>query len=223
MKVVYATHDELDIPVGKLVVLGTNNQTVYIDVLNGLRERNDLVSIYDDQYESQSIHKSVDFVGDLLAFEGLSTSNTNALIKEITKGMSVEETDTLQKLNKQLLDWMQSKLFMIDLPLTVTNDMDIKNIFKYAKIHLQSSFLTQPYDIIKMLIKLHSETNDNSLIVVNNLASYLNTDQIAEVSFLCNSTGITLLNIEYSQDSHNNYPNSCDYYYIDNDFIDWHN
>jgi CRISPR type II-A-associated protein Csn2 len=223
MKVVYATHDEINIHKGKLVVLETSNQTVYIDVLNGLRERNDLVNIYDDQYESQSIHKSVDFIGDLLAFEGLSTSSTNALIKELTKGMSVEETDTIQKLNKQLLDWMQSKLFMIDLPLVVTTDIDVKNIFKYAKIHLPSSFLTQPYDIIKMLIKIHSESNDNTLIVVNNLASYLTIDQITEVSYLCNSTGISLLNVEYSQNRHNNYPNSCDYYYIDKDFIDWHN
>lgn len=223
MKMSYMTHNKMDDLDGKLTVVATSNQRVYLDFINGLKDKNDLIQLYNNQYDSLEKSKWVDFIGDLANYEGMSSRNITALIKEIVKGMSNEDINKFQSMNKSMINMIQEKLFMIDVPLEVTVDLDLKNIFKYAKIHINSALLSNPYDTINMLIKVHLESNDFSLIVLNNLANYLNHDQVTEISSLCNQTGISLVDIEYVNSSDAGIFKGCPYYYIDQDFIDWYN
>ncbi|MCT6859550.1 MAG: type II-A CRISPR-associated protein Csn2, partial [Apilactobacillus sp.] len=194
----------------------------YIDILNGLKDRNDLIKIYDGSYNELDKSKYIDFYGDLINFDGLVTKQINGLVKKTLDYLDNDDINYIQKSVSQLNDYLQEKLFMIDLPLKVTKDVDIKKVIKNLDIHLDSSIISNPYDILEMLIRLKVETNSDSIIVINNLANYLDDDQLRSIQQLCKESEVSILDIEFNSDCIDRF-NFCQYYFIDNDFVDWYN
>lgn len=62
------------------------------------------------------------------------------------------------------------------------------------------------------------------MIVVNNLANYLNSDQLQSIEKLCKEFEVPLLDIEFGKnnDINNTDFSFCQYYFIDDNFVDWH-
>ncbi len=222
MIISYDSHDGMPELEDNLVIVSTENQHVYIDILNGLKDRNDLIKIYDGNYNELDKSKHIDFYGDLINFDGLVTKQINALVKRTVDYLDNDDINYIQKSVSQLNDYLQEKLFMIDLPLKVTKDVDIKKVIKNLDIHLDSSIINKPYDILEMLIRLKVETNSDSIIVINNLANYLDDDQLRSIQKLCKELEVSILDVEFNSECIDRF-NFCQYYFIDNDFVDWHN
>ncbi|CAI2579776.1 hypothetical protein AKUA2003_04550 [Apilactobacillus kunkeei] len=222
MIISYDSHDGMPEVKDNLVIVSTENQHVYIDILNGLKDRNDLIKIYDGSYNELDKSKYIDFYGDLINFDGLVTKQINGLVKKTLDYLDNDDINYIQKSVSQLNDYLQEKLFMIDLPLKVTKDVDIKKVIKNLDIHLDSSIISNPYDILEMLIRLKVETNSDSIIVINNLANYLDDDQLRSIQQLCKESEVSILDIEFNSDCIDRF-NFCQYYFIDNDFVDWYN
>ena len=125
-------------------------------------------------------------------------------------------------MNSQLYTLVQQCLFMIDLPLEVTYDWDLKKLFKYCKIHFNADTMQNPYAIIESIIKIHLECGLKSAVGITNVAHYLNQQQIADLSKLTISTGISTLLVEFTDMKSQELYTNCDFYYIDEDFVDWH-
>ena len=51
MKMNYEGHKPLELLSGTITVLGTNNRSVYSDVILGLQGFNDKISFFDDDYQ----------------------------------------------------------------------------------------------------------------------------------------------------------------------------
>lgn len=222
MIISYDSHDGMPEVKDNLVIVSTENQHVYIDILNGLKDRNDLIKIYDCSYNELDKSKHIDFYGDLINFDGLVTKQINALVKKTVDYLDNDDINYIQKSVSQLNNYLQEKLFMIDLPLKVTKDVDIKKVIKNLDIHLDSSIINNPYDILEMLIRLKVETNSDSIIVINNLANYLDDDQLRSIQQLCKESEVPILDIEFNSQCIDRLK-FCQYYFIDEDFVDWHN
>lgn len=222
MIISYDSHDGIPSINDDLVIIGTENHCVYIDILNGLKDRNDLIKVYDSNYNEMDKSKYIDFYGDLINFDGLVSNQVNALIKKIVDYLGNDDINYIQNCVSKLNDYLQEKLFMIDLPLRVTKDVDIKKAIKNLDIHLDSSIINNPYDILEMLIRLKVETNSDSIIVLNNLANYLDDDQLNDIQQICKESKVPILDIEFNSDCIDRFK-FCQYYFIDNDFVDWHN
>ncbi|CAI2579383.1 hypothetical protein HW41_03000 [Apilactobacillus kunkeei] len=222
MIISYDSHDGIPSIDDDLVIIGTENHGVYIDILNGLKDRNDLIKVYDSSYNEMDKSKYIDFYGDLINFDGLVSKQVNALIKKIVDYLDNDDINYIQKCVSKLNDYLQEKLFMIDLPLRVTKDVDIKKAIKNLDIHLDSSIINNPYDILEMLIRLKVETNSDSIIVLTNLANYLDDDQLNDIQQICKESKVPILDIEFNSDCIGRFK-FCQYYFIDDDFVDWHN
>lgn len=224
MIISYDTHDKIEPLDDDLMIIKTSSQSVYLDILNGLNDRNDLIKVFDNEYNKLEKSKYIDFYGDLISFNGLSTKQISSIIKKVVGYFDNDDIDYIQESISSLNNFIQEKLFFWDIPLLITQDIDIEKTIKKLNIHLNPDIEGNPYDIIELLIRLKMETQDKSLIVVNNLANYLNNDQLQSIEKLCKEFKVPLLDIEFCK---NNDINStdfsfCQYYFIDDNFVDWH-
>ncbi|TMT00581.1 type II-A CRISPR-associated protein Csn2 [Apilactobacillus kunkeei] len=224
MIISYDTHDKIEPLNNDLMIIETSSQSVYLDILNGLNDRNDLIKVFDNEYNKLEKSKYIDFYGNLISFNGLSTKQINSVVKNIVGYFDNDDIDYMQKTISSLNNFIQEKLFFLDIPLLITQDIDIEKTIKKLNIHLNPGIEGKPYDIIELLIRLKMETQDKSLIVVNNLANYLNSDQLQSIEKLCKEFEVPLLDIEFGKnnDISNTDFSFCQYYFIDDNFIDWH-
>ncbi|WP_326866354.1 type II-A CRISPR-associated protein Csn2 [Apilactobacillus kunkeei] len=224
MIISYDTHDKIEPLDDDLMIIKTSSQSVYLDILNGLNDRNDLIKIFDNEYNKLEKSKYIDFYGDLISFNGLSTKQISSIIKKVVGYFDNDDIDYMQRNISSLNNFIQEKLFFWDIPLLITQDIDIEKTIKKLNIHLNPDIEGNPYDIIELLIRLKMETQDKSLIVVNNLANYLNSDQLQSIEKLCKEFEVPLLDIEFGKnnDINNTDFSFCQYYFIDDNFVDWH-
>ncbi|CAI2581107.1 type II-A CRISPR-associated protein Csn2 [Apilactobacillus nanyangensis] len=224
MIISYDTHDKIEPLDDDLMIIKTSSQSVYLDILNGLNDRNDLIKVFDNEYNKLEKSKYIDFYGDLISFNGLSTKQISSIIKKVVGYFDNDDIDYMQRNISSLNNFIQEKLFFWDIPLLITQDIDIEKTIKKLNIHLNPDIEGNPYDIIELLIRLKMETQDKSLIVVNNLANYLNSDQLQSIEKLCKEFEVPLLDIEFGKnnDINNTDFSFCQYYFIDDNFVDWH-
>ncbi|TMT02448.1 type II-A CRISPR-associated protein Csn2 [Apilactobacillus kunkeei] len=224
MIISYDTHDKIEPLNDDLMIIETSSQSVYLDILNGLNDRNNLIKVFDNEYNKLEKSKYIDFYGNLISFNGLSTKQISSIIKKVVGCFDNDDIDYMQRNISSLNNFIQEKLFFWDIPLLITQDIDIEKTIKKLNIHLNPDIEGNPYDIIELLIRLKMETQDKSLIVVNNLANYLNSDQLQSIEKLCKEFEVPLLDIEFGKnnDINNTDFSFCQYYFIDDNFVDWH-
>ncbi|WP_295773655.1 type II-A CRISPR-associated protein Csn2 [uncultured Limosilactobacillus sp.] len=221
MKVVYETHQTIDVKPGKITVLATNNQTVYLELIRGMKDMNESIHFYDDDYKEVDHNKAMDWDGDVVADLSLEKTYSTEIIKYINQSLTDEERRQLDQAGLEFYTAIQDKLLMVDIPLEVSFDGDIKRMMKYAQIHFPKEINNDPYGIIEADLKIHLECDDQSIIGLTNVAHYLTLDQISHLVEINDHLQTKVLLVEFTESRNQDaYPN-CDYYYIDEDFVDW--
>lgn len=222
MKISYAAHKGIELSSKKPTVIAPNNPTVYHDFVVGLSSFNDKVKLFDDTFESVEVKDAIDWQGDVGLSDGVSENYSSGIYKQLEAVLTDDQRKSITDMNSQLYTLVQQCLFMIDLPLEVTYDWDLKKLFKYCKIHFNADTMQNPYAIIESIIKIHLECGLKSAVGLTNVAHYLNQQQIADLSKLTISTGISTLLVEFTDMKSQELYTNCDFYYIDEDFVDWH-
>ncbi|MHA8111463.1 type II-A CRISPR-associated protein Csn2 [Lactobacillaceae bacterium Melli_B4] len=220
MIVSYITHYKWKLKPGEILILGTDNPVVYRDLTVGLSYENENVNILNDLYDSLKTSHVINWIGDLTNYQ-ISRPIENA-VRTIASNLNETQINQLHAATNQLFTIVQDCLFMTNLPLQVNNDGDLLKIFKYCNIDLEKSISNNPYAIIEALVNMQIETGDDKVIGLTNVAHYLDADQIEELSLLCKDTGITLISVEFTTLASQYRYRSCNFYHIDEDFVDWH-
>lgn len=220
MKISYAAHKEIQINDQHPTVIATNNPTVYHDLIVGLGVFDDKVKMYDDSFNAVEIKDAVDWQGDVGLNGGVSEKYNSNILKQLETVLTDDQRKSITDINNQLYTLIQQCLFMIDLPLEVTYDWDLKKLFKYCKIHFNSQTMQNPYAIIESIIKIHLECGLKSAVGLTNVAHYLNQQQINDLSKLVSSTGISTILVAFTDLKSQELYTNCDFYYIDEDFVD---
>ncbi|WP_283580273.1 type II-A CRISPR-associated protein Csn2 [Ligilactobacillus aviarius] len=221
MKMNYEGHKPLELLSGTITVLGTNNRSVYSDVILGLQGFNDKISFFDDDYQRIDISKAMDWDGDIIDSQNLMSKYNTELVNALVASITDEQRNKINKCENDLYTAIQDAMLYMDLPLEVSYDGDLKKVFKNSKIHLAPSICMNPYVIIETDFKLHKECNDTSCIGLSNVANYLSQDQLREIIKLNAELKTSALIIEFIKLEDFNFYKNCDCYYIDEDFVDW--
>ncbi|AEB74121.1 type II-A CRISPR-associated protein Csn2 [Lentilactobacillus buchneri] len=222
MKISYAGHQEIELNSKNPTVIATNNPTVYHDLVVGLSSFSDKVKVFDDNFELVEVKDVIDWQGDVGLSDGVSDKYNSGIFKQLEAVLTDDQRKSITDINNQLYTVVQQCLFMIDLPLEVTYDWDLKRLFKYCKIHFNTDAMQNPYAIIESIIKIHLECGLKSAVGLTNVAHYLNQQQFIDLSNLASSTGISTLLVEFTDMKSQELYTNCDFYYIDEDFVDWH-
>jgi CRISPR type II-A-associated protein Csn2 len=222
MKISYQAHDVIEVEAGKLVVLGTNSPIIYTDLVHGFQELNEKISVYDDEYNQREITKMIDWVGDVGTQDLVIQKYMTKIEKLFESELTDEQRNKIHDQMGQLFNTVSEQLFMLDLPISVNYDFELKRLFKYCGIRFDPLISNQPYGIIESIFKIHEECNLHSCVVLCNVAHYLTPTQFEELAKVIKRSEQSVLLIEFTEMSSKNIYGDNDFYYIDGDFIDWH-
>ncbi|MEE6657384.1 type II-A CRISPR-associated protein Csn2 [Pediococcus acidilactici] len=222
MKLTYRTHEPVELKPQAITVLGTNNPTVYTDLVNGMQERNELILAFDENYKELEVSKVFDWVGDVGTQDLVIQKYSTKIERVFAEGLVDEQRNQIHDQVNQLFNTVAEQLFMLDLPISVNYDFDLKKLLKYCGVHFDPLSAGNPYGIIEAILKIHEECAINSCVVLTNVAHYLTATQIEELTQLVSQTNQALLLIEFTEIGNQEAYGNSEFYYIDNDFVDWH-
>jgi CRISPR type II-A-associated protein Csn2 len=117
---------------------------------------------------------------------------------------------------------LQDSLLLEDLPLEINFDEDLKKLLKMVGLHLDHKMLLEPYDIIEMVLKVLEICNLKTIPVMCNVANYLDSQQLNELSKLVRQMNLILVLIEFTDSNFKFIPENAQFYYIDEDLVDWY-
>ncbi|EQM53693.1 hypothetical protein N692_14660 [Lactiplantibacillus plantarum EGD-AQ4] len=222
MRLSYASHNEVDLTPGKIVTLATSSSVVYTELIQGVQGLNEQIKLFDESYNELSCNKAIDWCGDV----GCRTIEVNQYLTKlerlISESLADEDRNQIHDSLSNLYSTVQQQLFLTDLPLEVTYDFDMKHLLKFAKIHFDEKWQTNPYDIIESVLKVHQECGIESCVVLTNVAHYLTVSEMQELKNSVAMTGQSLLLLEFCVMNQRDYYDVGTFNYIDEDFVDWY-
>lgn len=222
MILTYLTHKKINITKGKVTVIATNSPIVYGDLIQGFKEIKTSLICLNEENEKIKISECFEFIGDPLLSNSIEKIYLNKLIDNFIKKLDEESRNQIFEKYIQLENTLQDKLLLDDIPLTLTPVQDIKKFLKLEKIHIEESYLMTAYDIIETVLKIYQECGLETIPIICNGTNYLNKNQLSEINNLVKQTNQSLILIEFSDNKLSAIPKSAQFYYIDEDFIDWY-
>lgn len=221
MIISYQGHQPFKVERGRITVIATNNRQVYFDLIQGIQGLNSRMTLVDDDYHELEITHGIDWDGDVVANIDLNEKYRRLIIKSVINNLTEDNRSLINQTAQKLFSALQETLFMTDLPLQVQFNGDIKSLMSYAKPSLSDVMIAKPYDKIKTDLKIHLECNSNSCVGLSNVANYLTASQFRELLMENEQLNIPILLIEFTEMSKRDYYGKSQFYYIDEDFVDW--
>lgn len=223
MIISYASHQPIKVSNEQVTVIGTNSSVVYQDLLRGFRDGSQ-IKVCSDSYDELEVSKTIDLVGDVCTggeeIERRYLSRiTKAFLDDLTDPQRNRIHDSLNK----LYNAVQEQLYMIDLPIEVTYDFDLKELTRFTKLHFDAGTANNPCAMIESILKVYEECHLKTTLIFTNVIQYLSTDQLREIEAMIKEMRVSVVLIEFTEMEHQDFYGNADFYYIDEDFVDWHN
>lgn len=220
MKLLYdKISKDINIVNDALIVIGTNNPNVYTDLNLGFQGRKDCLKLIDDNSHTIQINKIVDFEGNILDNEKLFDRYKKPIVNQIIGSLSEEQ---LQKIliKQSEIHTLAEQILNDNQEMVINNLCDVKKVFSTKNIDFTVFQSSNPYDIIKEDIKLHTRYFSDKILVVSNLSHYLLKDDLLKIQNQLSKSDISILDIDFFELNNSNFYSNCNYY-IDNDFETW--
>ena len=221
MNLTYYPLAPFEIKQNRCTVIQCANPRSYTDLINGLRDLSDKVVLTDAEHNRVEISKGICWIGDCFQSPEISKAFQAGMEKKIVKNVGSERLSQFIQIDQQLKSLVMDELLMYDLPLTVDAEFSLSKLLKTTNISFVSDLKTQPYDIIETVLKCASDLDERGILVLTNVHQYLSVSQFQELVRLIETLDLYTLLIEFSELKSDDYFANCQYYYIDQDFVDW--
>lgn len=220
MKIMYdRLSSSIDIKNSDLTIIGTNNPNVYTDLSLGLQSRRDCLKLIDDNSHTIQINKIVDFEGDILNNEKLFDKYKKSIVNQTIDSLSEEQLQEFL-IKQSEIHSLAEQILSNNQEMIINNLCDIKKVFSTKNIDFTVFQSSNPYDIIKEDIKLHTRYFSDKILVVSNLSHYLLKDDLLKVQNQLQKSNVSILDIDFFELNNSNFYSNYNYY-IDNDFETW--
>lgn len=221
MKVTIHPLSPLIIESDKITVLTTNNQDIYLKVINGILGREDSVVVANEKYDLLEMSKAFLWLGDSFLDIDLNKLFQAQLIKKLSASLSEEHRKKMFELNSEMKSLVLDAAFMLDLPLRIDEEWDVSKIIKYCNLKYSVELNRDPYGIIEGVIRTASELNEQRIITMLNVSHYLSINQLDELVSLVEALNLKLFIIEFSEQRDFKKYDKCRYYHVDHDYVEW--
>lgn len=218
----YTSHKEIKLQESGLKIIATKSPIAYRDLVQGFQGNKSVLVCSDDKYNELEIDKTFDFVGDVLLTKNIIEGYMPHIIKEYIQNLDEVNRNKILSAYHNLESILQDSLLLEDLPLEIDFNQDLKKLLKAENLHLDLKLMNEPYAIMEAILRIHQVCQINSIPVVCNLANYIDSQQINELSNLVNQMHLILLLIEFSDKNLFTIPNNSEFFYIDEDLVDWY-
>ena len=144
------------------------------------------------------------------------------LVNNYIVNLDEENRNRIIAIFHKLESLLQDSLFLEDVPLEINFEEDLKKLLKIEGIHLDFKLMQNPYAIIETILKIHEICNLHSVPVICNVANYLDKKELEELSKIAYQINLTVILIEFTDFKNTVFPEDAEFYYIDQDLIDWY-
>lgn len=221
MKLTYYGYRPFDIASGKLTVLATAAPKIYRDLVMGLRGDTESVRLATDDFDLLNNQRDAHWYGDPLLEIDLNGLFQRKLQAQLLKTLSNQQVVQLTGDWQQLLTQILGTSYLMDVPMAVPETPELVKLIKLSGLRLAEDSTQTPYAILETLIKTLEELHDQRLTVLTNVSHYLQVPQLEALGKVVAEADLTVIVIEFSETRQVNYFKSCQYYYIDRDFVLW--
>lgn len=218
----YLTHKEIVLEDSGLKIIATKSPIVYRDLVQGFQQIRPTIICSNDHFDQMEISKTFDFVGDILLTKDVVNKYSTHIFKSFIENLDEENRNKIMVAYHKLESLLQDSLLLEDLPLEIDFNEDLKKLLKLENLHFDSKLMEEPYDIIESILKIHQICKLNSIPVICNVANYLDSQQLDELSQLVNQLNMKLILIEFTDKDFLIVPKNAEFYYIDEDLVDWY-
>lgn len=218
----YLTHKKWQFDSAGMKILATKSPVAYRDLVQGFQGKKQTIICSSDDYETLEISKMFNFVGDPLLSGDIMTKYMCHIIESYVTNLDEKNRNKILTAFHNLESTLQDSLLLKDLPLEINFDEDLKKLLKMVGLHLDHKMLLEPYDIIEMVLKVLEICNLKTIPVMCNVANYLDSQQLNELSKLVRQMNLILVLIEFTDSNFKFIPENAQFYYIDEDLVDWY-
>ena len=218
----YLSHKKMVLNGYGMKIIATSSTIAYRDITQSFQNEKQMVLISDDEYNQLDINKNFDFIGDILLTKNILDKYIPLIIKKYIENLDEDNRNKIIKAYYNLESLVQDSLFLEDLPLELDFSEDLKKFLKLENLHLDSKFLKEPYAIIESILRIHQTCNLKTVPVVCNVAHYLDSTQLNMLNNLLKLMKLKMILIEFTSKDVLVYPKDADYFYIDQDLVDWY-
>lgn len=216
----YLSHKEFEIHGSGLKVIATKSSIAYRDLVQGFQKVRPMLICSNDKYDPLDIVKAFDFVGDILLTKDITKEYMPQIFKNYVENIDEENRNKILMAYHSLESLFQDSLLLEDIPLEINFNEDLKKFLKLEDLHLDTELLKDPY--AKMILKIHQMCKLDSIPVICNVANYLDSQQINELSSLAIQMNMKLILIEFADKNSLIVPKDAEFFYIDEDLVDWY-
>lgn len=199
----------------------TTSKSAYLDIIRSFNAMDNKMMLCSDDYKEMELTAGVDWEGDVMGMD-IGKKYANDLLKKAVEFMPDKIREKVYELERQTATALQDSVYMLDLPLSVTMDNDIKKTLKNYHFSMNQDIYCDPCAIIETDIRIHAECSSDKAIGVSGLATYLTLQEFNYIKELVRDLDVSLLMIDYNVPGWREYFDGCNKIYIDEDFVDWH-
>ena len=139
----------------------------------------DTIGFYDDNYTEISMKDNLQIVTDFFNFSFNNKKNINDITKYVKEKFNEDDIQKIILQYKKIKSTYENVLNDIDLPLKLSQDINIDDITKLMKITV--NFCNNLLDNILLLIDIEKNFAPNAILVFINLKSYLAPEDLIEL------------------------------------------
>ncbi|EKK20641.1 CRISPR-associated protein, SAG0897 family [Fructilactobacillus florum 8D] len=202
---------------GKLTFLQTNNPKFYSTIVLGCKNLDKIIISENDEILELSSHLA--YLGNGIDNVDLITAFKTKLEIEVIENLTESERQRLFQLDREVKSIFLGAAYLEELPLAIDDEWNLKKMAKYCGINILTSSMDNPYDIIKVIIKLYHKFYPKKLMVLNGLFNYLNSSQINDLIQMIKALDLYVLILDFSADFRKELADKCRYYRVDSDFV----
>lgn len=222
MIISYATHQPIKVSNGQVTVIATDNPVVYQDLLKGFRDGGQ-IKLCSDAYDNLEVPRTIDLIGDVCTNgEEIERRYLSRITKVFLDELTDPQRNAIHDSLNKMYNTIQEQLYMIDLPIEVTYNFELKELMKFVKLHFDAGVISNPCDMIESVLKVYEECNLKTTLIFTNIHQYLSTDQLKDLMAMIKEIRVSVVLIEFTEMAHQAFYGNADFYYIDKDFVDWH-
>jgi CRISPR type II-A-associated protein Csn2 len=222
MRMTYYPLKPFEINEGKLTVIETNNHEFYQTLILNFKDLQDDVHFSDDEFKLVETSKAIHWFGDAFIQNDLDKLFTNRLYKHFKEVVTPEQQQQIFELSQQLKLAVLCASYSLDLPLQIEEQTELEKVFKFCDLRFIPTVVNRPYDIIETLLKTSVELNESRILGLMNVSDYLTRDEFSELNRLIQMLNIKIILIKFSEINRYKMFEGCRYYYVDNDYVEWH-
>lgn len=209
MKLSFQEFNGINIDAGEITILQISSPVIYVNLLTGLSQHNNQVTLVDSQYNNTNWQ----LVTNLLELDPIKLYSTE-IVNQVSTKLATE--GLLSNLKEQLNKLSATIGTVLPDGIATSQEVNIKALLQLL-FYLSSSKLSLG-NRIEQLISYHALYRNKDLLCLTNLQNYLDELSLEQLKENISLNKLALLDIEFNSiPFHSAYANKA--YWIDNDGV----